>query len=98
METYVSTNKEQLDITKIHRYISEDSYWGMKRSLEDVQKDSQGKGLGYKLISHVMNSDALIEIKTFALKTKDAHSLYERFGFEKIGNSTLWMTKDNVVL
>ena len=45
-----------------------------------------------------MECDALSKIKTFALKTKDAHSLYERFGFEKIGNSKLWMTKDNVVL
>ncbi len=138
METYISTNKEDLDIHKIHRYISEESYWGKGRTLEDVQKtidnsfcfglysetneqvgfarvvtdfvvfayvmdviifkDYQGNGLGYKLISHIMTSDALSEIKTFALKTKDAHSLYERFGFEKIGDSKLWMTKDNVVL
>ncbi len=138
METYISTNKEDLDIHKIHRYISEESYWGKGRTLEDVQKtidnsfcfglysetneqvgfarvvtdfvvfayvmdviifkDYQGNGLGYKLISHIMTSDALSEIKTFALKTKDAHSLYERFGLEKIGDSKLWMTKDNVVL
>lgn len=138
METYISTNKEDLDIPKIHRYISEDSYWGKGRSLEDVQKtidnsfcfglysetdeqlgfarvvtdfvvfaymmdviifDShQGKGLGNRLISHIMESDKLRNIKTFALKTKDAHLLYERFGFEKIGDSKLWMTKDKMVL
>ena len=138
METYISTNKEQLDIIKIHQYISEDSYWGMGRSLEDVQKTIdnsycfglysetneqlgfarvvtdfvvfgylmdviifkkfQGKGLGNKLVSHIMESDTISGLKTFALKTKDAHSLYERFGFEKIGNSPLWMAKDNVVL
>ena len=138
METYISNNKEDLDIPKIHRCISEDSYWGKGRTLEDVQKtidnsfcfglysetneqlgfarvvtdfvvfayvmdviifkNHQGKGLGDKLISHIMECDALSKIKTFALKTKDAHSLYERFGFEKIGNSKLWMTKDNVVL
>ncbi|MGY8914434.1 MAG: GNAT family N-acetyltransferase [Flavobacteriales bacterium] len=138
METHISTNKEQLDINKIHRYISENSYWGMGRSLEDVKKTIdnsfcfglysetnkqlgfarvvtdfvvfayvmdviifkkyQGKGLGYKLISHIISNDDLSKIKTFALKTKDAHSLYERLGFEKIGNSKLWMAKDNVVL
>ena len=138
METYISNNKEDLDIPKIHRCISEDSYWGKGRTLEDVQKtidnsfcfglysetneqlgfarvvtdfvvfayvmdviifkNHQGKGLGNRLISHIMESDKLRNIKTFALKTKDAHSLYERFGFEKIGNSKLWMTKDNVVL
>ncbi|MEB8329165.1 GNAT family N-acetyltransferase [Flavobacteriaceae bacterium KMM 6897] len=63
-----------------------------------IFKEYQGKGLGYKLIENIMESDALGKIKTFALKTKDAHSLYERFGFEKIGNSKLWMTKDKVVL
>jgi GNAT superfamily N-acetyltransferase len=138
METYISTHKEDLDIPKIHRYISKDSYWGKGRTLEDVQitidnsfcfglysetneqlgfarvvtdfvvfayvmdviifKNHQGKGLGDKLISYIMECDTLNKIKTFALKTKDAHSLYERYGFEKIGNSKLWMTKDNVVL
>ncbi|ALM07129.1 acetyltransferase [Sediminicola sp. YIK13] len=138
METYISTNKEDLDIPKIHRYISEDSYWGKGRSLEDVQKtidnslcfglysetdeqlgfarvvtdfvvfaymmdviifdSNQGKGLGNRLISRIMESDKLRNIKTFALKTKDAHLLYERFGFEKIGDSKLWMTKDKMVL
>ncbi|MEJ1221971.1 GNAT family N-acetyltransferase [Sediminicola sp. 1XM1-17] len=138
METYITTNKEQLDTYKIHQYISQDSYWGMGRTLEDVQKtiqhsycfglysktneqlgfarvvtdfvvfaylmdviifkEHQGKGLGNKLINHIIKSDALSKIKTFALKTKDAHTLYERYGFEKIGNSKLWMAKDKVVL
>lgn len=138
METYISTDKAALDITKIHKYISEESYWGMGRTREDVQitidnshcfglfsetdeqlgfarvvtdfvvfayimdviifSEYQGKGLGYSLISQIMESNALSKIKTFALKTKDAHALYERFGFEKIGNSNLWMTKDKVVL
>ncbi|MFT4830433.1 MAG: GNAT superfamily N-acetyltransferase [Psychroserpens sp.] len=138
MGTYISTKKAALEIAKIHQYISEESYWGMGRTMEDVQitidnsycyglysetneqlgfarvvtdfvvfayimdviifKEHQGKGLGYKLIAHIMESNTLSKIKTFALKTKDAHSLYERFGFEKIGNSKLWMTKDKVVL
>ncbi len=138
METYISTNKEQLDIAKIHQYISKESYWGMGRTLEDVQKtiqhshcfglysesneqlgfarvvtdfvvfaylmdviifkEHQGKGLGDMLIAYIIESDNLRDIKTFALKTKDAHTLYERYGFEKIGNSKLWMAKDKVVL
>lgn len=138
METYITTDKEELDIAKIHQYISKESYWGMGRTLEDVQKtiqhshcfglysesndqlgfarvvtdfvvfaylmdviifkEYQGKGLGDKLITYIVESDALRNIKTFALKTKDAHTLYERYGFEKIGNSKLWMAKDKVVL
>lgn len=138
METYISADKEKLDVTKIHRFISEDSYWGMGRTMEDVQltldnsycfgmysetneqlgfarvvtdfvvfaylmdvivfKDYQNKGLGYKLISYVIKSEALSKIRTFALKTKDAHALYERFGFKKIGDSELWMAKDDIVL
>lgn len=138
METYITTDKEELDIAKIHQYISKESYWGMGRTLEDVQKtiqhshcfglysesndqlgfarvvtdfvvfaylmdviifkEYQGKGLGDKLITYIVESDALRNIKTFSLKTKDAHTLYERYGFEKIGNSKLWMAKDKVVL
>lgn len=54
----------------------------------------QGKGYGKKLIEHMLQDDVIKSLKTIALKTKDAHSLYERFGFKRIGDSPLWMSID----
>lgn len=57
----------------------------------------RGKGLGKKLMEHIMEHPQIKQVQTIALKTKDAHSLYEPFGFEKVGDSELWMAKDNAV-
>lgn len=54
----------------------------------------QGKGLGTELIGAILAHDSLEKIKTFALKTKDAQSLYTQFGFQSIGESEMWMSKD----
>jgi len=54
----------------------------------------QGHGYGKKLMEYMLNDDVIKSLKTIALKTKDAHSLYERFGFQKIGDSPLWMSID----
>ena len=137
MDFYIGTDKDQLDISAIHQYISTTSYWGKGRTMEDLQKtldhclcfgmylrsgtqigfarvltdhvvfaylmdififdEYQGKGLGKELIGNIMGHPLLKNVKTMALKTKDAHALYERFGFQTIGDSELWMYKDNVV-
>lgn len=34
---YISTKKEKLDVSKIHGYISNVSYWGRGRTLEEVE-------------------------------------------------------------
>ncbi|MFT5736334.1 MAG: N-acetylglutamate synthase-like GNAT family acetyltransferase [Maribacter sp.] len=54
----------------------------------------QGKGHGTKLVEHMLKDDVIKSLKTVALKTKDAHSFYQRFGFKQIGNSSLWMCID----
>jgi N-acetylglutamate synthase-like GNAT family acetyltransferase len=58
----------------------------------------QGRGYGKELIEFIMNNEVVKNLQTIALKTKDAHGLYEKFDFKKIGDSDLWMAKDKVKL
>ena len=59
-----------------------------------ILEEYQGRGYGKVLIGHMLEHPLIKNLKTVALKTKDAHSLYEKFGFNKIGNSKLWMSID----
>ena len=54
----------------------------------------KGKGLGKALVGHILDSREVRDIKTVALKTLDAHGLYESFGFKPIGASDIWMAID----
>lgn len=136
MEFYISSDRQKLDILKIHKAVK-DSYWGEYRNMEMTQltvdnsmcfgvytqegeqvgfarvltdrvvfayimdvlifEGFRGKGLGKKLMEYIMEHPEIKQVQTIALKTKDAHSLYEPFGFEKVGDSELWMAKDNAV-
>lgn len=58
----------------------------------------QGKGYGKILIEAMLEDPTIKSLKTLALKTKDAHKLYERYGFNKIGDSALWMSVDKQIL
>ncbi len=138
MSCEISTDKNRLDLQKIHSYISDTSYWGRDRSMEEVMstiahslcfgmynkegvqmgfgrvvtdytvfaylmdiiifEPFQRKGFGRVLMQYIMDHEAVKKARTIALKTKDAHSFYESFGFKKVGDSALWMSKDSVVL
>lgn len=56
----------------------------------------KGKGLGKFLVKHIMDQKEVREIKTIALRTKDAHGLYEPFGFERVGGSDTWMALNRI--
>lgn len=58
----------------------------------------QGNGYGKQLVDYMMNHEIIKKVKTVALKTKDAHSLYERYGFKKVGDSDFWMSIDKIKL
>ena len=58
----------------------------------------QGNGYGKQLVDYMMNHEIIKRVKTVALKTKDAHSLYERYGFKKVGDSDFWMSIDKIKL
>lgn len=55
--------------------------------LADVFVDplQQGQGLGKILIEQVMAHPELQGLRRIMLATKDAHSLYQRFGFDAVG-------------
>ena len=55
-------------------------------------------GFGTKLVDYVMNHEVVKKLKTIALKTKDAHNLYEKHEFKSIGDSDLWMANDRLKL
>jgi GNAT superfamily N-acetyltransferase len=42
----------------------------------------QGKGLGKLLMTEIIGYPALKEVKKWGLGTRDAHGLYEKFGFK----------------
>ena len=49
-----------------------------------VIEEEQGKGYSKILIEKILNDDRIKDVDRWMLATKDAHSLYERFGFERV--------------
>ncbi|MGL6259231.1 GNAT family N-acetyltransferase [Vibrio sp. WXL210] len=56
-----------------------------------VVEEYQGQGLGGWLIEIIVNHPDLQGLRRMMLATKDAHSLYEKFGFELIKDETMLM-------
>jgi GNAT superfamily N-acetyltransferase len=48
--------------------------------------DARGRGLGKRLIDFVMAHPDLKRIRRFMLATRDAHTLYEKYGFTALGH------------
>ena len=63
-----------------------------------VLKEFQGKGFGKALMDFISSHETIKDLRTFVLKTKDAHEFYKRYGFQKIANSPLWMVNDKQIL
>lgn len=58
-----------------------------------VDENYRGKGLSKLLISKILNHPDLQKIDKWILATKDAHSLYEKFGFETLKKPEMIMEK-----
>ena len=58
-----------------------------------VIDEEQGKGYGKILMEKVLNFPSLKKIDRWMLATKDAHSLYEKFGFELVKSPEKLMDK-----
>jgi GNAT superfamily N-acetyltransferase len=56
-----------------------------------VLEEHRGRGLGAWLIGSVLADSRLRDVRTVMLATADAHGLYERFGFEPLGDPMRWM-------
>lgn len=51
----------------------------------------RGKGLSKALMEHIMNHPQLQGLRRFCLGTRDAHKLYEQFGFSVIKSPERFM-------
>ena len=49
-----------------------------------IIEEYRGKGLSKKLLKKVLNDERFSKVKKWMLATKDAHSLYEKYGFRKL--------------
>ena len=58
-----------------------------------ILEDFRGRGYGYKLIQAILTHPELSEVKNWLLKTKDAHELYEIFGFTPMVETNDWMLR-----
>ena len=58
-----------------------------------VEKEFQGKGYGKLLMDKILNFPALKHIDKWMLATKDAHELYQKFGFEVVKDPGKLMDK-----
>ncbi len=60
-----------------------------------IDEDYRGRGLGKLLMKEVLEYPPLITMKRWLLFTKDAHGLYEQFGFSKDDMPERTMVKKN---
>ena len=51
-----------------------------------VVAEHRGKGVGKMLVQNILSHSQLQGLRRFLLATKDAHGLYEQFGFEAVAN------------
>lgn len=58
-----------------------------------VVEEEQGKGYSKILMDKILNFPSIKKIDRWMLATKDAHSLYEKFGFELVKSPEKLMDK-----
>ena len=126
----ISTDKARLDIGTIYGFLSEESYWANKRTLEQtktaiensicfgvylgdkqvgfarvitdkatfayvgdvfVLQEFRGSGIGKMLMEAMLSHSELQSLRRWVLATKDAHGLYEQFGFSELKFPNRWM-------
>jgi GNAT superfamily N-acetyltransferase len=54
-----------------------------------ILEQHRGKGLGKRLVKTIMEHPGLQGLRLWLLGTQDAHGLYEKFGFRKLGETPL---------
>jgi N-acetylglutamate synthase-like GNAT family acetyltransferase len=89
-----TSDKEQIGFARV---VTDYIYFGYFMDVIILDK-FQGQGYGKILVDFMLADSTIKNLKTLALKTKDAHELYERYGFNNIGDSPLWMSIDRQIL
>ena len=63
-----------------------------------VLKPYRGQGLGKWILDTLMKYPKLKKIRRFMLATKDAHGLYEKYGFTKLNQPEIFMEKTHLFI
>jgi GNAT superfamily N-acetyltransferase len=58
-----------------------------------ILEDFRGKGLSLWLMDVIISHPDLQNFRRWILATRDAHTLYEKFGFAALRHPTRWMEK-----
>lgn len=126
----ITTDKARLDVDRIHRYLSEESYWAagiprelVQRSIENslcfaalegnelvafarvvtdyatfgyiadvfVVPEHRGLGVAKDLMRAIREHPDLQTLRRWHLATRDAHGLYEKFGFTPLSKPEVHM-------
>jgi GNAT superfamily N-acetyltransferase len=58
-----------------------------------VQENHRGKGISKALMDSIVSHPELKAMRRFILATRDAHSLYERYGFKDLKGDYRWMER-----
>ena len=61
-----------------------------------VAPDARGRGAGQLLLTGILAELDPLGLKRIGLRTLDAHSLYEKFGFEALEEPETWMVRESV--
>lgn len=60
-----------------------------------IDDNYRGKGLSKWMMEIIMNYPPLQGLRRFMLATRDAHGLYQQFGFQPMTNADRWMQIHN---
>ena len=58
-----------------------------------VSAEDRGEGIGSVLLQGILDEFEPMNLKRMLLATEDAHTLYEKFGFEPLGVPSQWMAR-----
>ncbi len=58
-----------------------------------IREDYRGHSLGKWMMECIMAYPDLQGLRRWSLATRDAHGLYQQFGFTELSNPSLWMEK-----
>ncbi len=57
-----------------------------------IHEDCRRQGLGQKMVGFALSHPELKDVYQWFLRTKDAHGVYQKLGFEPLKNPEKWMS------
>lgn len=58
-----------------------------------VDPAARGRGVGIRIMQGIVDDLEPLGLKRMALFTEDAHTLYEKFGFQRLDDPECWMLR-----